>query len=1133
MSIVLDRAVAERMAKYHSLKEHNRVASATPDNSPQSIVSQIMFNPQNNLVITEDVEAENFSQQEFCTQAIPAVPLLWPGKPPKPPTLRPDPDLAHLLMTGLTTAAPEPAAPDVSNQSSELLPHVHENEGEPEKSSPIEVVELGFHDSVSSKQIETLKDDQITRTLPSLVSSSHLPPVTRAATPDQSFYRWRQHMQGGKYLQRHLAKIPRDQEEFLKSLLDTGDSWQPSLIGQPQRPGEVPLALLKQFCNAADSEAAHPATLESQVQTTTAARDRPSTPLAQDGGIAEQNPDDEDDSEAAVSWAKSPTQRQQRKFSPSKSVRSSPSDEDGSQDISSSPPITCNSPAALPPSSPPVDLARQSQYVPSPRTPDKQDTVRRSPGDSLHHIEGNQEEAENTLESVELGPPSHVSPMNPQSTSFTETPRSTRSSRLMMDDEPVRAVPKPATSSQVIRDTSARKIQVKNTPYLSKDVNLLPRQSREPSDMLEPRSSFVPATYTSSFDAAAGSRMRAATRSPVVTKPYHSSRATTSCSGILTGMNPRSRLGKILQRDKSSKPSREGNLKSRSRGISSSQGTGEARRTPNVLRRTENEREGDRQLHVSESGRNKATTTTVQLEDRTGEPHELHFSASAATSLKPADVEGGDTTSKKRERDGAGTNIQQSKRLRPNPQAMTFDSDLVAVQEKRLADRREVMRAIGKPKNLVHPASSSSVMGADSSSGQREAPSSRSKQPSLPQATINAVQQSSTPITRQSTYSGAWNVHSKARPGDGVSLLSPAPVTNEQDEHLFARYQAAYPDYEGTLENFDQSCSFIQGVLNSEPNKIHSSLLDDAIFHHFHSYQPYTDRTGSTAMSFVKYFNECVDDPSHHMRVVKTNGLERRGRRIQSESFASHSLIRGPQLPPVARSISETVAHPTPSKGEIEQARRAFLARKASKPEPQAISNANLSQESIESIERWRENAAARGSPELGSSDIDRRGLEKPDREEPVAVAPSPSSLRHNSSRPARQAHSPMLAQSPKPAAPLTRDRVLITTEPQKHPPPTQTSYKKPQSLAAKATAAPPIITLPIASSSQVSAMLAPQRLVGTNTAFTEFSRKNAPLYQTQKENRALARDAKAAGRDGEALGGTGINIFTWRSGKY
>jgi hypothetical protein len=76
---------------------------------------------------------------------------------------------------------------------------------------------------------------------------------------------------------------------------------------------------------------------------------------------------------------------------------------------------------------------------------------------------------------------------------------------------------------------------------------------------------------------------------------------------------------------------------------------------------------------------------------------------------------------------------------------------------------------------------------------------------------------------------------------------------------------------------------------------------------------------------------------------------------------------------------------------------------------------------------------------------------------------------------------------------------------------------------------APSATVISVPSSSQVSEILPPQKLlVGTNTTFVEITKRVSKLYETQKEARALARTAKAAGHDGKVLG-MGIDIFTWR----
>ena len=69
--------------------------------------------------------------------------------------------------------------------------------------------------------------------------------------------RWRDRWSKTEYLPRYIQTISKAQN----LLLATDDKWQPALVGQPSRPGTIPLDLLNSLTTAADQKAALPSQL--------------------------------------------------------------------------------------------------------------------------------------------------------------------------------------------------------------------------------------------------------------------------------------------------------------------------------------------------------------------------------------------------------------------------------------------------------------------------------------------------------------------------------------------------------------------------------------------------------------------------------------------------------------------------------------------------------------------------------------------------------------------------------------------------------------------------------------------------------------------------------------------------------
>ncbi|KIW72524.1 hypothetical protein PV04_00709 [Phialophora macrospora] len=1148
--VMQEQAILDSMSRYGTVKSHNCGASnPVPHSSPRSIISQAPFSPRNHAG-TDDEDEDNLSQHQFFTQPTVAINLAGPTRSSRSPhtvdselasevetlqsfqkrEMKPSANASSADAGKRTAPTPLPSlstSPRSINPSSSEIPDVVLNQEGHENSSPIETTELVANIDLSAQPLQTAKDDNLTNERAELSPVSPRTPCEDIDAPCGSLRRWRLHSQGRRYIPRYVCKIPRDQEDFLKSLLESGDSWQPPLVGHVHRPGQVPLTLLEQLCNAADKHAQHPVTPPSPAKAVNTLVQGLSSPRGRNEGTVDATSNDEGASQAAVEWSPSPPTQQRRHR-----LASVEPDDDGlsesaaSTDLSPSPTLPKHQITALPQSSPPVDLRGNRQLVGLESGLGSPELNGRIP----HRVSVNddqeveQDEFEFRSNNVSPRPPSRISELHVECTpSVTQTPLSVRSADVGSKDRRVHTTNNHFTSSQMMGNFRTKKIQVKRTPYPINDTALLPRPGGERINNEAPLSSVVPGTYTSltsgevpSSDGASG-HLEAA-----LTVTTAKARAPASVNSSAAADNP--------SHAKPSKASQEEVIvRSTEQPIPLPVllSGGSSQRSPhnpvqalisNALKDMEGVQFHDLRIEQTKAGdRDQAESIARQTNDEDVSQQPIHPDGPVLkeVNLRPVATESSEyPASVKRKRDDSGGNVTQMKRQRRHPQTSSVDANL-AICEKGRNELRENIQAISKPKSPFRRPSNSSL-DADSSSRPDEAPLSIAEQPRMPDSTID-TRPSSTPVTRQSTYSGVWHIEDKTRPSDSASLHSLAAGAAASERELFSKYCAAYPDYEGDADDFLRSYHFIQGVLNDEPNKIHSSLLDDAVFHHYYSYPPYKE-----TMGFVKFFNECVEDPRHHKRIIKLAAAERLPShdQLRRSTFTANSLPRAqPSSDP--RSALASSAVPMPSmKDGLETGRKQQQALVHTDSEPPAT--AALSQESIDCIEKWRENAAPRVSPELGTADIDRSLLttSKVEKSVSLTATPSlPSKIRHLPQPLERSALAP--TPTPEPTGSNLKSRSPASTAQARRDASAKSSVMpQPPSSAVKARS-------PAFSSQAVEGERPGKWFTETNTAFTHFEKEYIRLYK-EKKGKSVAAKARYSAPS-RSVTGTGIDIFSWR----
>ena len=1092
------QSVTQRMREYHSMKEQNCPASPDPIISPRSFVSQAEFIPRSRPSTQgSDGQEEDLSQMKFHTQAFSVLPVLNAETQTVLSSLpKTEDDNDFATPADAATAVSVNTSLNGSDQASAQRSGVTTNEVEHEKSSPIEMVELGANSLVSQAPSLAEAEEKPPDAPTTEIRKDIETPVSLSELLVRPFGRWQRHVHRGRYIPRSVAKIPKDQQALLESLLANGDSWQPPLVGHPQHPGSVPVTLLEAFSVAADRRVENAAIEQPDESSSESSTLLPRRNTEVE--TAEPKEDDENEIEGSiVDWSQSqPSQRRHRRSPLSKLDDPPANDSDSSEDLTSSPPIPNRHFTFLPQNTPPPSPRNARQSISRPGTPGRRRLGRDSTNDSVQrHLKGaeigEKTKSPDTVDSSSVS--CRFSVHGHPRRAVAETPPSSRNSQTSSGNgtDPGK---RPSVFSQALSDLSAKKIQVKATPFQvdgRKSHTGNANRSIEPHD---PTSSVVPGIYTS---------LSSINKTPMTTtrEPAPTSVRNDSPIGSVVDAILRQSAAEVATQNTSTKtPTRERGSDPPPR-IAPRSGLlppeNEAARTVEIISQAQNRESplaaGPREVHIE-------TAADIVLVRQT-----------SVTSLVP-----------KRKRE-ASEHEGLQKRPRATPQPAIEDPDLLAVQEKVSAHRREHLQAIAKPKAPFRQSSSSSVMEIGNGSGAAMAPPTTGRQPDLFGNSRSAWRLSSTLLTRQSMYSETSN---KIRRRDSTSM------TMERIDHLFTKYRTTYPDYEGSADEFCRSYYFLQGVLNGEPNKIHSSLLDDAIFHDYHSYQPYREQTGESALSFVQYFNECVDDPTHHKRVIKFPCIEGRSSSNLSRAHPSPKLTPRPQVPTYAASISETVAHPTSSaKEEIDEARQRFLDRLAPPTRSAPDVNGSLSQESIASIEKWREQAAARESPELGSSDIDRIELATTRQEGPVASNAGVASNRQTSALSTRP--NPILPPPPRPKSTLTtpKNRTLyISGIPPKSPasaPVVKPSIKS--EFDALRPAAKPSAPVSIATSSpRFSQSQSQPRLVGNDTTFVQVTKEYAARYAALH----AAKREKAAFESGgvrNAIKGKGIDMSKWR----
>ncbi|KIX07104.1 uncharacterized protein Z518_05081 [Rhinocladiella mackenziei CBS 650.93] len=1122
---VNEKAVSEKIFEYKQLKA-KEVGTPAPNGSPLSVRSQAGYDPTR----TDGAighEEEEVSQQEFLTQPPADTRLHQPtwtkdGGPSRTllELLRargqakkavvdtdrkstPSADLGNGSVPApirkIVKASPGPVATD---GSSDLTPERDANiklpgatpsrptslpacSYTPRKTENRSIERHESEDNDISTQANTEQTDKVVSPDTSRISN-HLEQVIAPPLPDtvvQRFRRWRQESQ--KYLPRYIQKIPREQQK----LLESDESWQPPLVGRPERPGQVPLSLLEELSNAADNVVENEllrSRNEDQHETIDRAHDQETVKV---NGNEQDHSNDSDDSE--VTWDLSPPTQQRRQ----------------------------QRPAPLPPNSPPVDLLQPKEPI-HPENSDRS-TENQSPEQSplsaraiVHahqnsqiHIFSNPGDQSYNSTAISNAPIEQES-----NSSMSSIAPNTASEQYVREDRGGTGsiqCPIPSTAFEHPASSGAKHVQVQKTPS--------PRKEPHSRDLLSAQAI------------------------------YRSSKA------MVDDGDPVSIPGRLSQNDMNTIPdqtvegpkmTREQNSRTtnsivvkyhdraRSPPVEGPHGNiNHAVNPPNKpnLGATASSDAQDFRLPLTTGGLPQSSTTE-ELHSDTRQP------------VKPVlNVENGplDTVSfpivlnERSEQVGSMTGIAQRGPPLSDTHPLRSNSEYLGKRTNRAENshprKRQRMTSDGETFQNHRQALSNST--GPEVSGRHSSSSSMKDADSI---NVGPEKSAHTPITRVSTYDGIED-DDNIRPSDSVSTTS----DSVDAEKLFSSFQIAYPDYDGTTNQFITSCQFLKDLL-SKGQEHHPFLFDDMIFHHHHSFRPYLMEEGMIAtvpLLFSEFYRQRITKPTHLEGIVTESALKKLPNRTPSTVSGINNSKRHPNTD------SSTFARPITVREESKNGSNC-------RSWDQFHAENDLYAHSDNGVENCGPRASGMPSPELGTPNIDRslsdiNPLDISPNDTPIFVSTMKETVSRSQERiPPRtqkwQNSQPRQESSTE--SPMTRvqKRPRPSASPFVRPPkstPTSAPKPNPDVLRLESPNSSSLGTSPFAKlRKRISDALQRESTAAGSAVIARYHEREKekeirPAFELFAEDYSLLNSEKLArvGTTSKRSGG-GINIFSWRT---
>lgn len=290
-----------------------------------------------------------------------------------------------------------------------------------------------------------------------------------------------------------------------------------------------------------------------------------------------------------------------------------------------------------------------------------------------------------------------------------------------------------------------------------------------------------------------------------------------------------------------------------------------------------------------------------------------------------------------------------------------------AIHSEKMTEAREWRRKMLKPiskQAIRRPAAASSEPEArDPVVAKQQKPISMQSHSSTSRITGSSTKSSFTsPMPKANQH----KLNDQLRRSSSVTKLSADTNMTE----LYDRFVRAYPDYNATQRQFEGGCRFLNKQMGVA--KVHSSLLDDYVYHYTTTYRSHCDEShdnGEDPMNFNDYF-DCVQ-PNHMSRVISATAGQDRSRARDSvfRSATINTDDGDSRLWLTNGSDAVLAAASNVRENPQEQADKTAAEVGEGQGDEQAPGRSQRS-----SVEEWIETTIASRppSPELGTPNVDR-----------------------------------------------------------------------------------------------------------------------------------------------------------------
>lgn len=236
--------------------------------------------------------------------------------------------------------------------------------------------------------------------------------------------------------------------------------------------------------------------------------------------------------------------------------------------------------------------------------------------------------------------------------------------------------------------------------------------------------------------------------------------------------------------------------------------------------------------------------------------------------------------------------------------------------------------------------------------------------------------------SRQITPRTSLPFHTGSNPGVWVDAFSRASV---QQQKIYDTYKATYPEYHGDSVQFQKACKHLS-VLRREGKAPHPSLWDDFIFRRHHDYREYLLEVTAAcedAIPYLQYYMEHVEKPSRMELVIRPCHILSLESDSDIGSSVTNQPLKAPTHSPKCTEDHEVSATTTSSASNILLTQGTSLQgvdanrqqSTAPRYEPSSSEQDEVEQSQDSSMKQWVatqsvEKMLGAASPELGCTDI-------------------------------------------------------------------------------------------------------------------------------------------------------------------